>query len=85
MSQQVDPAKQGVSASALLRNSEAYELYTSARAWTAPIRSRATELVKRNPFTLSVKLDRRSGDARRRLTRLSKSDLMEQLLELQNT
>jgi hypothetical protein len=60
------------------------QLYTSARAWRAPIRSRSPELVKRNPFTLPVKLDRRPGDAKRGLARLSKSHLIEQLLELQN-
>ena len=45
---------------------------------------RPSKPVNRNPFTLPVKLDRRLGDARRRLARLSKSDLVGQLLELQN-
>jgi hypothetical protein len=40
--------------------------------------------VKRNPFTLPVKADRRMPDVRRRLARLSKPELIEQLLELQN-
>lgn len=84
MSRQIDPSKQGVSASALLRNSEAHELYVSARAWRPPVRGHTPTVVKRNPFTLPVKLDRRPGDVRRRLARLSKPDLIERLLELQN-
>ena len=74
----------GISGSAILRNAEARSLYVSARAWRAPISRQRRQEVNRNPFTLPVKLGRRVQDSRRRLARLSKSELIEQLLEFQN-
>jgi hypothetical protein len=53
-------------------------------AWRAPISHTRRPPLKRNPFTLPVKADRRMQDVRRRLVRLSKPELIEQLLELQN-
>jgi hypothetical protein len=67
-----------------LRNAEAYSLYVSAREWRAPISRQRRQPVKRNPFTLPVKLDRRVTDTKRRLARLSKTDLVDPLLEVQN-
>jgi hypothetical protein len=67
-----------------LPNAEARSLYVSARGRKAPISRQRRQEVKRNPFTLPVKLDRRVQGSRRRLARLSKSGLIEQLLELQN-
>jgi hypothetical protein len=83
MSRKIDSTEHGISESAILRNAEARSLYVSARAWRVPISRQRRQEVKRNPFTLPVKLDRRVQDSRRRLARLSESELIEQLLEFQ--
>jgi hypothetical protein len=75
-------AGDGISQSAILRNAEAHSLYVSAREWRAPISRQRRQPVKRNPFTLPVKLDRRVADTKRRLARLSKTDLVDPLLEV---
>jgi hypothetical protein len=84
MSLKIDSTEHGISESAILRSAEARLLYVSARAWRAPISRQRRQEVKRNPFTLPVKLGRRVQDSRRRLPRPSKSELIERLLEFQN-
>jgi hypothetical protein len=52
----------------------ALSLLAFARFWQVPISCTHSVLVKRNPFTLSVKLGRRPADVRLRLARLSKPE-----------
>jgi hypothetical protein len=66
------------------RNAVARSLYLFVSHLKDARVTRRSPSVKRNPFTLPVKADRRMPDVRRRLPRLSKPEIIEQLLESQN-
>jgi len=83
-SRRIDPADRGISSSAILRNPEACSIYEGARTWRAPVIAHPRLSEPRNPFAIPVKVGRRGPVSRHRLSRLTKSELIEQLLEIQN-
>jgi hypothetical protein len=83
-SRHIDPTGKGVSCSAILRNPEAYSLYKASRAWRAPLTRHRRSSERRNPFKIPVKVGRSSQLSRRRLSRLTKSELIEQLIEIED-
>lgn len=82
ISRQLDPQGRGVSESALLRNPEARAHYEAHRTWTAGHSQRATPR-SRTSEPMRVKPDRDLARARRRYLRLSKRDLAERLLAVE--
>lgn len=82
MTKLIDPDHKGISESALLNNSEARLHYERSRSW------RASKRLRRRPAkpTISpriIKVDRDTAQVRRQLSRLSKSDLVDRLLSLE--
>jgi hypothetical protein len=63
MSRQLDRMHRSVSVGAILRNAEVHSLFASAHFWKETIAIHSV-FVKRNPFTLPVKLGRRRVGAR---------------------
>jgi len=80
----VESTDRGISSSAILRNPEACSIYEGARTWRAPVIAHPRLSEPRNPFAIPVKVGRRDPVSRHRLSRLTKSELIEQLLEIQN-
>jgi hypothetical protein len=76
----VDNEGRGVSSSAILNNEQARQAYERARQWrgrkAAPIRKRPVP----NPLALHIKIDRRRDDVVRRLKKLTKHELIDRLL-----
>lgn len=79
----VDNEGRGVSSSAVLNNEQARQAYEKARQWrgrrAAPIRKKPVP----NPLALHIKIDRRRDDVVRRLKKLTKHELIDRLLVIE--
>ena len=76
----VDREQRGISSSAILSNADARSAYEQARHWRPLTSYVARKRESANPFELHIKVDRNEGDARRRLKRLSKLELIDRLI-----
>jgi hypothetical protein len=82
-SRELDPEGHGISESAILNNAEARGLYESSRTWKG---SRRKALMHRTQFTTTIpqiKLTRNVARTRMRYMRLSKVELVERLLHVE--
>jgi hypothetical protein len=83
-SKEVDPVGKGICESAILRNEEARSYYEQHRSWKADSRARQSTLqIKNGVVPGRIKADRDLGRARSRYLKLSKAELVERLLAVE--
>ncbi len=83
-SKEVDPVGKGICESAILRNEEARSYYEQYRSWKADSRARQSTLqIKNGVVPGRIKANRDLGRARSRYLKLSKAELVERLLAVE--
>jgi len=81
-SKEIDPAGRGVCETAILNNAEANAYYRQHRTWTGG-RTRHRGQAPRPPQEIHIKADRDLTRVRQRYMRLSKPELVERLLAVE--
>jgi len=76
----VDTNGLGISSSALLTNQEAKTAYENARNWRKPTQAPIRKVKNENPLALQIKVDRNHVETCRRLKTLTKRELIERLI-----
>ncbi|MCP3712284.1 hypothetical protein M3I54_35990 [Paraburkholderia sp. CNPSo 3274] len=80
---EVDPERVGISATTLLNNPVAYDLYTQARTWQPARGRRIQPAIDTTSLPDPVKLERDIDAARHRLAKLTKDVLITKLLTIE--
>jgi hypothetical protein len=82
-SKEVDPEGRGVSEAAILNNEEARKYYEQHRAWKGSSRTRSTRPRNVLEITAPIKIGRNVSRARYRYLKMSKAELVERLLAVE--
>lgn len=83
MARQLDPEGKGVAHTTILENEEAYVYYKRFRTTGKPKRPSQTKGDAKTAPKLPIKTDRNQNRARQRYMKLSRSELVEQLLSVE--